>query len=98
MVDSTKTAMSVLSLIMLPQLLIRGFMKPSDAQRAILLGCVRRSMSLLDHPRCEPVRSLRYFASLVEEVRTESFLDSCWPHPQFSLRRCERVRQDRRAK
>ena len=31
-------------------------------------------MSLLDRPGSEPVRSLRCFASLVGEVRTESFL------------------------
>lgn len=42
-------------------------------RRAILLGSVRKSMSLPDRPDGEPVRSLRYFASLVEEVRTESF-------------------------
>ena len=42
-------------------------------RRAILLGSVRKSMSLLDRPDGEPVRSLRYFASLLAEVRTESF-------------------------
>ncbi len=66
-------------------------------RRAILLGSVRKSMSLLDRPRGEPVRSLRYFASLVEEVRTESFPDSYWPHLEFSLRRCERIQQGRQA-
>ena len=62
-------------------------------QRAILLRSVRKTMSWLDRPGSEPVRSLRYFASLVEEVQTESFPDSYWPHLEFSLRRCERIRQ-----
>ena len=56
-------------------------------RRAILLGSVRKSMSLLDRPGGEPVRSLRYFASLLEEVRTESFPDSYWRHIEFNLRR-----------
>ena len=64
-------------------------------RRAILLGSVRKSMSLLDRPGGEPVRSLRYFASLVQEVRTESFPDSYWQHLEFNLRRCERARQER---
>ena len=58
-----------------------------------LLGSVRKSMSLLDRPGGEPVRSLRYFASLLEEVVTESFPDSYWQHLEFNLRRCERLWQ-----
>ena len=45
----------------------------------------------------EPVRSLRYFASLLEEVVTESFPDSYWQHLEFNLRRCERLWQEGRA-
>ncbi len=63
-------------------------------RRAILLGSVRKSMSLLDRPGGEPVRSLRYFASLLEEVRMESFPDSYWQHLEFNLRRCERLWQE----
>ena len=62
-------------------------------RRAILLGSVRKSMSLLDRPDGEPVRSLRYFASLLAEVRTESFPDSYWQHLEFNRRRCERLWQ-----
>ena len=64
-------------------------------RRAILLGSVRKSMSLLDRPGGEPVRSLRYFAGLLEEVRTESFPPSYWRHVEFSLRRCERLWRNR---
>lgn len=54
-------------------------------------------MSLLDRPDGEPVRSLRYFASLLEEVRTESFPASYWQHLEFNLRRCERIGEIQRA-
>ena len=64
-------------------------------RRAILLGSVRKSMSMLDRPGGEPVRSLRYFAGLLEEVRTESFPPSYWRHVEFSLRRCERMWRNR---
>ena len=69
----------------------------ATVQRAILLGSVRKSMSLLDRPDGEPVRSLRYFASLLQEVRTESFPASYWQHLVFNLRRCERIAEVRRA-
>ncbi len=69
----------------------------ATVQRAILLGSVRKSMSLLDRPDGEPVRSLRYFASLLEEVRTESLPASYWQHLEFNLRRCERIAEVRRA-
>ena len=65
-------------------------------RRAILLGSVRKSMSLLDRPGGEPVQSLRYFTSLVEEVRAESFPAAYWRHVEFNLRRCERHWQDQR--
>lgn len=41
-------------------------------RRTILLGSVRKSIGLLDRPGGEPIRSLRYFASLLEEVRAET--------------------------
>lgn len=50
---------------------------------------------LFDRPGGEPVRSLRYFAGLLEEVCTESFPPSYWRHVEFSLRRCERLWQNR---
>ena len=65
-------------------------------RRAILLGSVGKSMSLLDRPGGEPVRSLRYFASLLEAVRTESFPATYWQHLEFNLRQCERLGGDQR--
>ena len=60
-------------------------------RRAILLGSVPKSMSLLDRPGGEPVRSLHYLAGLLEEVRMESFPPNYWRHVEFNLRRCERL-------
>ena len=39
--------------------------------------------------------SLRSFAGLVGEVRSESFPVSYWRHLEFNLRRCERLWRDR---
>ena len=58
---------------------------------------MKPTVRLLDRPGGEPVRSLRYFASLLEEVVTESFPDSYWQHLEFNLRRCERLWQEGRA-
>ena len=58
-------------------------------RRAILLGSIRKPMSLLDRPDGEPGRSLRYFASPLEELRSESFQDCFWQHPEFNLRSCD---------
>lgn len=66
-----------------------------DVRRAILLGSVRKSMALIDHPGQQPIRSLRYFERLVEEVREESFPPGYWQHLEFHLQRCDRHRQAR---
>ena len=64
-------------------------------RRAILLGSLRKSMSLLDRPGGKPVRTLRYFAGLLEEVRTESFPPSYCQQFEFNLSRCERLWRNR---
>ena len=66
-------------------------------QRAILLGSVRKSMTLIDRPDSEPVRRLAYFESLLEEVRSESFPVAYWQHLEFNLGRCERYWRDKPA-
>ena len=66
-------------------------------RRAIPLGSVRKSMSLLDRPGGEAVSSLHYFAVPLEEARTESFAASYWRHLKFNLRQCVRVFRDRPA-
>lgn len=72
-------------------------MSLETVRQAILLDSVGKSISLLDRPGCEPVRSLRYFASLLQEVRAETFPDSYRQHLEYSLRRCERIRPERRS-
>lgn len=64
-------------------------------RRAILLGSVRKLMSMLDRPGSEPVRSLRYFAGVVEEVRQEPMSTGFWKHLEISLGRCERSWRER---
>ena len=64
-------------------------------RRAILLGSVRQLTSMIDRPGSEPVRSLRYFAGLVEEVRQERLSAGFWKHLEISLERCERYWRSR---
>ena len=65
-------------------------------------GCrweyVRKSMTLIDRPHCEPTRILRYFESVIEEVGKESFPAFYWQHLEFNLGRCKRYSGDRPAK
>ena len=58
-------------------------------RRALLLGCARKSMSLIDRPDAQPVRSLRYFEPLLREVGSESFPGGYWKHLEYNLGRCE---------
>lgn len=58
-------------------------------RHAILLGCVRKSMALIERPATQPVRRLRYFEPLLREVQRESFPASYWRHLEFNLGRCE---------
>ena len=58
-------------------------------RHAILLGCVRKPMSLIDRPATRPVRQLRYFEPLLWEVQREHFPAAYWQHLQFNLGRCE---------
>lgn len=60
-----------------------------DVRRAILLGSVRKALTLLDHPSQQPIRSLHYFERLLEEVREESFPPGYWQHLECNLKRCE---------
>ena len=58
-------------------------------RRVWLLGCTRKSISLIDRPSAAPIRSLRYFVTVLEEVLAESFPPDYWSHLQFNLGRCE---------
>ncbi len=58
-------------------------------RHAILLGCVRKSMALIERPGSQPVGRLAYFEPLLREVQHESFPSGYWQHLQFHLARCE---------
>ena len=62
----------------------RAGMPLETVRRAILMGSVRKAMSLLDRLDGEPIRSLRYFATPLAETRTESFPASYWRHLEFN--------------
>ena len=64
-----------------------------SVQRALLLGCVRKSMTLMDHPNQPLIASLAYFEGVLEEVREQSFPAGYWPHLEFNLGRCEQYWQ-----
>ncbi len=46
-------------------------------------------MTLINHPATQPIRSLRYFVLLLQEVQQEPVPDSYWQHLEFNLERCE---------
>jgi hypothetical protein len=49
-------------------------------QRAIWLGCARKYVAMFNGQAPMPITSLRYFSSLVEEVRQTDAPDSYWQH------------------
>lgn len=59
-------------------------------RRAILLGSVRKQMSLLGREPSQPIRSLQYFEPLLREVQGGSFPPAYWQHLEHSLRQYER--------
>ena len=62
------------------------------ARKAILLGCARKSIALLEKPTGLPIRSLHYFQPLLEEVRAstpQTYPPEYWQHLRQHLLRCE---------
>ena len=66
-----------------------------EVRRAILLGSVRKSMTLIEHPNQQPIRSLRHSERALAEVREESFPPGYLPHQEFNRNRCDQLRQAR---
>ena len=58
-------------------------------RRAIQLGCLRKSCTMIDQPHSPPIRSLHYFQGVRQEVRALPVSDAYWRHVEFNLRRCE---------
>ena len=49
-------------------------------ERAYLLGCARKYVTLLNHPTAPSISSLRYFTRLLAEVAELSVSDRYWRH------------------
>ena len=57
--------------------------------RAILLGCARKYVSMLNAGSRTPITSLEYFADIVEEVRESAIPESYWEPLRAKLNRME---------
>lgn len=65
-------------------------------ERAILLGCVRKYASWRNHPRQGPIRSLRYFQSVLDELDQQDVGPDYWNYLRLRLDRMEKLwNQDR---
>ena len=58
--------------------------------RAILLGCARKYVSLLNAGSRTPITSLQYFADVVEEVRESAIPESYWEPLRMKVTRMEK--------
>ena len=57
--------------------------------RAILLGCARKYVAMLNAKVRTPITSLQYFADIVEEVRTSAIPESYWEPLRAKVTRME---------
>jgi len=65
-------------------------------ERALLLGCVRKYASWRNHPRQGPIRSLRYFQSVLDELDQQDVVPDYWNYLRLRLDRMEKLwNQDR---
>ena len=60
-----------------------------DAEHAILLGSLRKYVTLINHDRGTPITSLRYFTALFEEVKSE-IPPGYWTHVARRVQQVER--------
>jgi hypothetical protein len=58
--------------------------------RAILLGCARKYVSMLNAGSRSPITSLRYFADVVDEVRESTIPESYWEPLRAKIARMEK--------
>jgi hypothetical protein len=57
--------------------------------RAILLGCARKYVTMLNAGTRTPITSLQYFADIVEEVRESAIPESYWEPLRSKMARME---------
>ena len=58
-------------------------------ERAYLLGCTRKYVSLWNHPEGAPIASLSYFANLLEQAAEERVSPGYWRHLAHGLPRLQ---------
>jgi hypothetical protein len=59
-------------------------------RRAIWLGCARKYLAMLNGQTRQPITSLAYFASLIEEVRQPKIPTSYWDHVRRRMEEMEK--------
>ena len=62
--------------------------------RAILLGCARKYVAMLNAGTRTPITSLQYFADLVEEVIESAIPESYWEPLRWKMERMEQQWQN----
>ncbi len=67
----------------------RGGVSLEHITRAILLGCARKYVSMLNAGSRTPITSLEYFADVVEEVRKSAIPESYWEPLRTKVTRME---------
>ena len=67
----------------------RGNVSIEQITRAILLGCARKYVSMLNAGTRTPITSLQYFANIVEEVKESAIPESYWEPLRWKMTRME---------
>jgi Helix-turn-helix domain len=60
-----------------------------DVEHAVLLGCARKYVTLINRRRGELIASFSYFANVIEEVRELKMPAEYWHHIQMRVARLE---------
>jgi hypothetical protein len=60
-------------------------------EQAILLGCARKYSSWRNNPRHGSIRSLRYFESVLDELKQQDFASDYWDYLRSRLERIEKL-------
>jgi hypothetical protein len=58
-------------------------------ERAILLGCMRKYLTLLNHNGGTPITTLHYFTGLLDEVERLEISPDYWQYVAFQVKRLE---------
>jgi len=68
-----------------------------NVERAILLGCSRKCMALLNGQITTPIASLHYFRGIVQEVEQLKMTADYWRYLELSLNRMESELREKQA-